>query len=302
MQTNSLEAVKLSPQQCAERLKIIVGDCRDIQFIPNPGNAGDALLITGAWHLFEKAGLRDRTSLATSGTERRAAVYIASGGGNLIPLYGDVRRQIERRLSHDFRAFILMPQTIRGHEDLLTRLDSRFHVFCRDATSFEHVRRVAPAVNLYLADDNAFCIDLNWIRSTPRRLGFTMKLLGRPRDLKRYIKWRLAISKIRARDGKLRLMRVDEEAVDASGAMPGMDLSAQYGSLFEYEGESELVTGDFLRVLEQAELIETDRLHVGIGASLLGKRVRLHDNNYGKNAGIFALSIEGRYPLTQFVR
>lgn len=42
--------------------------------------------------------------------------------------------------------------------------------------------------------------------------------------------------------------------------------------------------------------IRTNRLHVGIVGALLGKRVVLHDNSYGKNRAVWEHSLAGRFP------
>jgi exopolysaccharide biosynthesis predicted pyruvyltransferase EpsI len=44
-------------------------------------------------------------------------------------------------------------------------------------------------------------------------------------------------------------------------------------------------------VLDRATAIRTNRLHVGIGAALLGKQVELSDNSYGKIKAVYAASL-----------
>jgi exopolysaccharide biosynthesis predicted pyruvyltransferase EpsI len=46
--------------------------------------------------------------------------------------------------------------------------------------------------------------------------------------------------------------------------------------------------------------VATDRLHVGIGAALLGKTCRLHDNSYGKNRAVYDHSIRNHFPAVVF--
>jgi exopolysaccharide biosynthesis predicted pyruvyltransferase EpsI len=279
--------------------KLLAGQT-DIEFIPNPGNAGDALINAGAWQLFEQVGVPAFIHLPAS-THASSQVYVYPGGGNLVPLYSNGSDAISKRLDRPFNTFIVLPHTIRGHEALLGRLDERFHVFCRDRLSWAHVRAWAPRVHCYLADDLALALDLDWVFSPWRNALRFARLARSPRALKRYLLWRRSIAAILPVQGTLRLMRVDEEARTTVAADPRMDLSAQYGSLFTARGEAELVTRDFLAVLQRAERIESDRLHVGIGASLLGKDVRLLDNSYGKNKGIYEFSMRERFPHTCFV-
>ncbi len=272
----------------------------DIEFIPNLGNAGDALLNAGAWQLFEAIGIRPEV-YRPGRVPKSAQIYVYSGGGNLVPLYSGARDAIEARITEPFRSFVMLPHTIRGHENLLARMDERFHLICRDVLSWQHVRDHAPRAHRYLADDLALMLDLDWVFSPWRNALRLVQLMLSPHSLKRYLLWRRSIRAIRPDKGVLRLMRVDEESRSQGSADPRMDLSAQYGSFFSTRGEAELVTRDFLAVLQRAERVETDRLHVGIGASLLGKDVRLLDNSYGKNKGIYELSMQARFPRTRLV-
>ena len=53
--------------------------------------------------------------------------------------------------------------------------------------------------------------------------------------------------------------------------------------------------GVFLMALKSAHSIVTDRLHVGIGAALLGVPCELIDNSYGKNREIYDFSLANRF-------
>ena len=43
----------------------------------------------------------------------------------------------------------------------------------------------------------------------------------------------------------------------------------------------------FLSIIDSTDIVVTDRLHVGIGAFLMGKTVYVYDNNYGKVSGVY---------------
>ncbi|MCU4675549.1 hypothetical protein N7931_07855 [Catenovulum sp. 2E275] len=57
----------------------------------------------------------------------------------------------------------------------------------------------------------------------------------------------------------------------------------------------------FFEKLSDYEQINTDRLHVAIGGSILNKQVNLQAGSYFKNYAIFKSSIEPFYPNTQFI-
>ncbi|MDN4504251.1 hypothetical protein QX776_17720 [Alteromonadaceae bacterium BrNp21-10] len=56
----------------------------------------------------------------------------------------------------------------------------------------------------------------------------------------------------------------------------------------------------FFDYLSKFETINTDRLHVSIGASILGKKVNLYEGSYFKNRAIFLSSLKAIYPNTEF--
>lgn len=58
---------------------------------------------------------------------------------------------------------------------------------------------------------------------------------------------------------------------------------------------------DFFGYLSNFETINTDRLHVSIGASMLGKNVNLSEGSYFKNNAIYKSSIKSYYPNTRFI-
>ena len=57
----------------------------------------------------------------------------------------------------------------------------------------------------------------------------------------------------------------------------------------------------FLRFIDQFSIIATDRLHVAIGATLLGKRVLITEGSYFKIRAIFDSSINGIFDNCQLV-
>lgn len=58
---------------------------------------------------------------------------------------------------------------------------------------------------------------------------------------------------------------------------------------------------DFLRYIDQFEHIITDRLHVGIGGVLLGKKVTLLNGSYFKIKAIYDSSIAGIFDNVEFI-
>jgi exopolysaccharide biosynthesis predicted pyruvyltransferase EpsI len=53
------------------------------------------------------------------------------------------------------------------------------------------------------------------------------------------------------------------------------------------------VARDLLGTIGRADVIVTNRLHIGVAGALLGKRVRLYDNSYGKIRDVYQASLKG---------
>jgi exopolysaccharide biosynthesis predicted pyruvyltransferase EpsI len=90
-------------------------------------------------------------------------------------------------------------------------------------------------------------------------------------------------------------MRRDQEKTDVIGdSMPGipfMDLSRYGGGDCRDELVNYLGVELFLQAINEVDVVVTDRLHVGVGAALLGKHLVWLDNAYGKVCGVFQNSM-----------
>jgi exopolysaccharide biosynthesis predicted pyruvyltransferase EpsI len=131
---------------------------RTVLHVPNPGNAGDSLLAMGTYHAFERYAVKSEIVGLDASVDGK--VVFLGGGGNFVPLYGHTRCAFERFLGRAER-LILLPHTIRGNEDLLSRLDSSCTLFCRDIVSYNHVRSTNPKLDAVLAHDMAFHLDIH---------------------------------------------------------------------------------------------------------------------------------------------
>ena len=63
---------------------------------------------------------------------------------------------------------------------------------------------------------------------------------------------------------------------------------------------ADIATAEFLSAMLPFDEVVTDRLHGAIGAALLGKRVVMRDNSYGKNADVYEFSLAERFPRMRF--
>ncbi|MEO8031199.1 MAG: hypothetical protein ABJC74_14015 [Gemmatimonadota bacterium] len=58
--------------------------------------------------------------------------------------------------------------------------------------------------------------------------------------------------------------------------------------------------GPFFEAIAKYDVIHTDRLHVAIGACLVGRELHLYPGGYFKNRALFRSSMEGHFPNVHF--
>jgi exopolysaccharide biosynthesis predicted pyruvyltransferase EpsI len=261
-----------------------------ILFLPNTGNAGDSLINVGTAQCLDRLGIR-YTSI-TSGSSVEGQVVLLGGGGNFVPAYKTIRTALQKFMKSAKR-IVLLPHTIRGNEDLLEQLDSRVTIICRDVQSYRHVLNVCPQATALLSHDMAFHVDVE-------RFLFSNESMEAYQQLLRQVLMEKKIDLQRLQT----LPRVFYSRGDGEKAAPiggrDLDLSAAF-ALGTTSGLAERSAWCFLEMIRTSPPIVTDRLHVGIGAALLGKVCALHDNSYGKNSEVWLHSVKRFFPTVQFV-
>lgn len=251
-----------------------------ILLYPNPGNAGDCLILTGTVAALDRAGVQ--YSVIPRQADVTGATVLVGGGGNLVPLYRDISDALERFLPRAAR-IVILPHTIRGHSRLLRRFNERVVVLCREAESLKYVRRINPHVESALGHDMAFHIDAEHLLA---RTDLTVRAM--PIIEASLATAGLSLDSMRAMP-RVRFMRTDIESTGTCSA-GHMDLSATLGGV-SCVASAEITTFTLLKIVSTARHIETDRLHVAIAAALCDVPCDLHDNSYGKNGAVFAASL-----------
>lgn len=257
------------------------------------GNAGDALIASGTWQLFDRIGLRPRAVSAEQVSKGASAIY--PGGGNLIPDYPDCALFLRHCLSIDVKEAVVLPHTIRGHADLLQQLDERFTLFCRDYISLEWCKANARRAKSIFADDLALQLDIRRLQQRCEgllpllNLGLLTALSGR---LVQYLRWRRYVQSIQPVHGTLTVFRADGEANSRHPGNRRLDIPDNYIAAYLDRVEPEFVSRDLLDTVGRADVIVTNRLHIGIAGALLNKRVHLQENSYGKIHAVYESSLK----------
>jgi exopolysaccharide biosynthesis predicted pyruvyltransferase EpsI len=246
---------------------------KNVAFFQNTGNAGDALIWYGTLCLFKKLGIsctpysvaiKNHPSIPID-------VIVYSGGGNLVPYYHHCFQFLQDVMGRGIPVIVL-PHTIQGHQSLLSQLRPNVTLLCREKMSYHYCKKIVPyKENVFLACDLAFFADL-----TP----FTPSKKEEEAPPKNLFAFRLDCEINKLREG-IPLPSTNQ------------DISS-YGSLTDTTSDDEnfAVVERFIKTIDAYDVVWTDRLHVGIAAFLLGKKVHLFDNSYGKTRAVFASTIK----------
>ena len=300
-----------------------LGTAGHVVYMPNPGNIGDELIALSTTDLMDRLGMDyevySENKCYPQGT---TLVY---GGGGLLAGGWDYTPLMELVLQPQWGRVVILPHSLRGCDDLLERMDGRFTVFCREQASLAYCRARNTAAHFELAHDMALYTDTaaqpeleDLLRQYPRPCIFTRmaeRLFAKEgasirlshfyrkthERMNRHLRERLYRG---AGGAKLAFfMRADGEAAPgmAETLPPGavaMDIARYGGGNCRLRHLNRLGVLQMWHCMRQADIIVTDRLHVGISAALLGLPCILADNSYGKISGVYEQSLRGQRGIT----
>lgn len=256
----------------------------EVLFCPTQGNAGDSLISTAAYQVFNRHQIRYLTIRIDDDVKGR--VVVLNGGGNLVPEYKNVRLALDRFASAA-KLIVILPHTIRGHEQCLQSLPPHTALFCRDAVSYQHVISHVSTSYVFLAHDMAFMLD-------PEPLLSDLELVRSARELAEQALARVGRSLRSLEAPHCLFFRTDRESALNSIPKESIDLSALL-SFGVRSKKATLASCALLDVISRVNHVLTDRLHVGISACLLDRKLDLFENNYSKCRDVFMHSINRTY-------
>lgn len=275
----------------------VLKDVREpVLFVPNGGNAGDSLINVGFYQIAERVGLRFRTiRRADHQLVTRDATVVVAGGGALVPEWSATPQFVRKALPRS-RRMIVLPQSIRGVEDVVASFRSQDVVMCRELYSLRHCREHNTRAALLVDHDLALSAD-------PERVLRHRSSWRPPRSAHTVVRdATIVYHQARARRrASVNAYRCDREAAEGSGV--ARRWTSDFSSIARFAtGGVEESWYSARRLLELIGLyseIRTDRLHVAIGSVLLGKRVVAMPNSYYKLRGVVEFSLS-EYPHLQF--
>lgn len=281
-----------------------------VYFVPNPGNAGDALITAAAYQMFDMGGFRVRpVHLDRFDPQGKLIVY--NGGGNLINEHTHSYRTI-RALHKHAHHLVLLPHTVTSVDPLLDEFGSNVTIVAREAVTFDYVRQRSGRHRTLLMHDLVFDLDIPALlardtSAVPYWLPFHFvlnkalslyphcSLSTLPRAL---LRRRVPAD---ADQAVANFFRTDGESRSKTVPPGNVDISDYFMLERAPRALVELSAQRFIRAIQGCQSIRTDRLHVTIAAAILGTPVQFFPNNYFKCAAVFDHSIKGRYPHVQWM-
>ncbi|ACA84372.1 polysaccharide pyruvyl transferase family protein [Shewanella woodyi] len=271
---------------------------QEFVFIPNPGNAGDSLINAASFQFLDdmklnykvispreiKQTLKKGRSIVDK-FNLKDKVIVLGGGGGFTEHY-PYSNALVSALDKQVKQLILLPCTIEGYQETLSGLSDRVTVFCREKVSFEYLNRVCNGPTIYLSHDMVFAADFTRIMAVTSSLSSI-------RNRIKAAKSRAQVADYIKRNGivKLNALRLDEERSDIEVPTENMDMSALFSLGTKTKATNFYAAQEFLSHLDKFEQVVTNRLHVCIASTLLGKQVTFLDNSYFKNRAVFDRSM-----------
>ncbi len=178
-------------------------------------------------------------------------VLFIDGGGNFIDYYSDVRDFLIKKPAL-YSEIVILPHTIFGEKQI-------------------------EVLNNISSNLTIFCREKVSAKFLEDRLTRGEVYLWH--DCVFYNKF----FPVPSEEGVLNTFRSDKESILQTLPRSNSDIS--------YNGYATKPLNELINVLQKYEQVNTDRLHIAICATLLGKQVKLFPNSYYKNKAVFDYSL-----------
>lgn len=187
-------------------------------------------------------------------------VLLIDGGGNFVDYYSDIRDFLIKKKSL-YSKIIILPHTIFGEKQI------------------EVLNNISSKLTIFCREKvSAKFLEDNLIHG----------IVYLWHDCAFYNEFSQTVTG----NGVLNAFRSDKESIISVLPESNIDLS--------YNGYATKPLSELIDVLQKYAEVNTDRLHIAICATLLGKQVRLFPNSYYKNKAVFDYSLR-KYPNICFV-
>ena len=272
---------------------------------PNEGNLGDYLIAEATRQLFRDCDLKWREYTPENPPADESYVLVYGGGGRFVPHWGGMDLFQAHLTRPQVRRCVILPHSITGVDAFVKALDERHTVFCREKKTLAYCTALNHQSRFILSHDLGLglCVEklpgcLSMARPVEGDSAETLeqyKVLGS--GMQAHVRFRMRQARVRLRLTGLRVafvLRTDSEKNCKAESEWAYDLSLVYSGTCRETSCSIYLISMMADVLKPADVVVTDRLHVGIMSVLLGKEVYLLDNDYGKLSGVYENSLQNR--------
>lgn len=276
-------------------LKELSNDGKKIIFRPNLGNAGDALINVGFYEIATKLSLKYKTVDNKAPLPLRIGdhIMLMSGGGNLVEEWPGTYDLLANARERSYN-IVMAPQSVTLSEEKLKEIFIKGDViFCREHRTFERLQCMDLQVDVYLAHDLAFWVNVDNVKRNADvySIFHKRKLV---QNLKRSVRLLLVLFHY------LRSMlatRINANRTDSEGASSKkFDYIFDISRLCQFDLDSRVGNYTsaylFLATINFYQVIKTNRLHIMIASYLLDKEFSYSDNSYGKLSAVYDYSIK----------
>jgi exopolysaccharide biosynthesis predicted pyruvyltransferase EpsI len=274
--------------------------------LQNPGNCGDSVIGAATFQCLDREGIAfEEVHPKSFRPDGRLVLY--PGGGNLINPHTYAVHTL-RPMHARCRHLVILPHTVTQVDELLGEFGSNVTILAREKVTYEYLLSRGGAYRTLLSEDMAFDLDPDWLAARPTALVplwlplyYLMNKPTAARPLPKLKGIVRAITRRRVKTGLSSFFRVDGES--RGGALPpgNIDISDWFQMGTAPRALAELGAQRFLRALQDAAAVRTDRLHVAITAGILGRPVEFHPNNYFKCRAVYEHSMIRRTPSVRWV-
>ena len=285
----------------------IINELGHFYFLPNKGNLGDIVIASSEYQYFD-ANKFDYEVYDCLNQERydKSFNFVYGGGGIWHKFYQqDYQEILEIFTNPLLKKCVVLPSSFYDCEDVINIFDERFTVFCREEQSYDYCKSLNSKAEFILADDMVIGSDFDMYKSnfydseharnfinsadSSNILKYTFLYKKYLNDRERALKKLESIANYEVgyllREDKEKIINIlsdDIQTIDASSYLGGFGCDKSYAYL---------CTKLFLEIIDKFDIIVTDRLHVGICATKLGKQVLLLDNSYKKLSEVYKNSL-----------
>jgi exopolysaccharide biosynthesis predicted pyruvyltransferase EpsI len=253
---------------------------KNIIYVPNPGNAGDCIIAYSTIKIFDKFNIKYLIGNYLNVYKNKTIFY--GGGGNLIGIYNNCKTFLINNMDLSLNnQIIILPHTIKSEDLLLSNMNNNIKIICREPISYDYVKQhFKHSNNIYLSHDMAFYLDIN-----------------------KDIDISIDIS-INNNENILNCFRNDKEKTSIDIPKDNKDLPLLLNTINSTKDFIiiQKISKNFIKEIAKYKIINTNRLHVAIIASLLNKKVNFYSNNYYKNESVYRHSINKKFKLTNFYK